>query len=471
VAPNLKLLGLFIGLAFAVMVATAAADILVTPSNLATSEGNQNSVYPFNFAQLGGPATPTQRYQQIYRSSLFGGTTGVINSIAFRADRDSPLSNFTDTVDIEIRLSHTAKQPTQPPGPNPPNSLSAVFTDNVGPDETLVFDDVISLTYSSLRPGPSPFVVINLTNQFVYNGTDNLLIDFKVFSAPPASNRGLLDAVTDTGDMAYVFSGAGDSVGNASGTVINFLGLVTQFEISPVPLPTGLRKDLTSGPDIDGDNEIDIVVEVGLTDATDYDFTLTYVPDPAMPDALIVDTLPAEWQVTEVAGEIPNNDNCFDDVPDGNGGSFDVTPANSKCKKEKGATHLEWVPDPNVGQSVLNVVATTRSGKGRGGAQFSPNSCGKLTLNDGAIAFKYNPVTGEVVLDNVGDPIILFGPTQSLMLVAVEDVGGDGIVRDGTGDEDGDGLTDAEEALEIGTNPCDPDTDGDGLTDDVEVAE
>lgn len=231
VALSSKLLGGFFGLAFAGMATTADATVVTAPG---TSEGNQNSVFPFNFGQqLGG--TPTQRYQQIYRSSLFGGVTGTIDSVAFRADSGSPLSDFTSTVDIEIRLSHTTKQPTQPPGPNPPNHLSAVFADNVGPDETLVFDDVISLTYTYLAPGPGQFVPINLTNGFLYNGTDNLLIDFMVFSA--TANRGLFDAVTNTGDMAYVFSGPGDSVGNASGTVINFLGVVTQFELTPIPIP------------------------------------------------------------------------------------------------------------------------------------------------------------------------------------------------------------------------------------------
>ena len=55
------------------------------------------------------------------------------------------------------------------------------------------------------------------------------------------------------------------------------------------------------------------------------------------------------------------------------------------------------------------------------------------------------------------------------MLVAVDDLDGGGLVPDGSGDEDGDGLTDADEAFIHGTDPCVFDTDGDGFSDGVEV--
>ena len=40
--------------------------------------------------------------------------------------------------------------------------------------------------------------------------------------------------------------------------------------------PAIFGKDLTSGPDVDGDEEIDVVVEVGQLVTTEYDFTMTY---------------------------------------------------------------------------------------------------------------------------------------------------------------------------------------------------
>ena len=56
--------------------------------------------------------------------------------------------------------------------------------------------------------------------------------------------------------------------------------------------------------------------------------------------------------------------------------------------------------------------------------------------------------------------------SNNLCIAAVEDVNGDGIIMpDGSGDEDGDGLSDLHEACEIGTDACNADTDGDGEPD------
>jgi hypothetical protein len=222
--------------------------------------------------------------------------------------------------------------------------------------------------------------------------------------------------------------------------------------LAPIAEP-GLSKELTSGPDVNDDGEIDIVVEVGQTVTTQYDFTLTYNPDVGNPYVVILDTLPAEWQLIEVNGVTSGNSCISGGDNNGGSGTIDVAPANGKCNQQKGATKIEWIPDPNQGNQTLNVVASTRTGKGGPHGLFSPTSCGKLTLNDGAIAYKADE-WGELVLDEYDNPIILFGPTQSLMLVAVEDLNGGGVVPDGSGNEDGDAFTDAEEVLDIGSDPC-----------------
>ena len=59
-------------------------------------------------------------------------------------------------------------------------------------------------------------------------------------------------------------------------------------------------------------------------------------------------------------------------------------------------------------------------------------------------------------------PILL---SNLLCLAAVEDLDGGGIVGNGEGDEDGDGLPDIWEACLLDTDPCDPDTDDDGVSD------
>lgn len=242
------------------------------------------------------------------------------------------------------------------------------------------------------------------------------------------------------------------------------------------------KKDLTSGPDADGDGETDIAIEVGQAVTTEYDFTITY-SNPGGPPVLIIDTTPAEWVVTMIEGDdIGNGPDSLPVIPrglanfdDGEGGSVDVFKT-GKGAKSKSATRLEWTPDLTAVVSDIRVDVETRINPGhgkRGIDFFSPTSCGKLTLNDGAVAFEFDPQTGEIVLDQDGNPVIVQingqdAITDSLMLVAVEDLNGGGLVGDGSGDEDGDGLTDADEAFNVGTDPCNPDTDGDGVPDNLD---
>ena len=64
----------------------------------------------------------------------------------------------------------------------------------------------------------------------------------------------------------------------------------------------GIEKRITSGPDVDipPDGLIDLVVEVGKTESTAYDFTIFYDDTVGGPPVIIVDTVPAEWQITQV---------------------------------------------------------------------------------------------------------------------------------------------------------------------------
>lgn len=211
----------------------------------------------------------------------------------------------------------------------------------------------------------------------------------------------------------------------------------------------GLEKEITSGPDVDEDSNIDVVVEVGQASTTEYDFTITYSgPE----EVLIVDTVPAEWDVVYVESDNPDDEVEVDWFLTGKG------------KKTKSATRIEW--RPASGSSSLLVCVKSRT-RGRSG-KFAPTSCGALYLNeDGAAAYEVDPETGKPLRDPVtGEklpPILVSNP---LCLAAVEDFNGDGVIaRDGSGDEDSDGLTDFAEACEFGTSPCNPDTDGDGVDD------
>lgn len=209
-----------------------------------------------------------------------------------------------------------------------------------------------------------------------------------------------------------------------------------------------LDKEIVSGPDLDFDNQVDLAVEVGQFVPTQYDFRIIY-SNPSGPPVLIEDTVPAEWNVQ---------------LLDDDGGKATAAPA-GRGARSRSATKIDWEPDSAGG--VIILWAETRS---KPNGKFSPTSCGELSLNDGAAAFELDPATGEPLVDAFGNRLPPILESNRLCLAAVSDVNGDGgIARDGSGDEDGDGLTDFEEACLLGTDPCLADTDGDGVNDGQEI--
>ncbi len=213
----------------------------------------------------------------------------------------------------------------------------------------------------------------------------------------------------------------------------------------------GLEKEITSGPDLDENGEIDIVVEVGQSETTTYDFTIR---QSGLGGLLIVDTVPAEWKVQSAGSDNP------DDV-------VDVFLA-GRGNPSKSATRIERGPASS--SSSLLVFVETRQSPGGKNIKFAPTSCGALYLNeDGAAAFEVDPDTGEPLRDpDTGEKLPPIMVSNPLCLAAVEDLDGGGIVGDGSGDEDGDGLTDLDEVMVTGTDPCNPDTDGDGVSDGID---
>jgi hypothetical protein len=248
--------------------------------------------------------------------------------------------------------------------------------------------------------------------------------------------------------------------------------LTVGFVRTVVAVPT-ISKDVTTLNDA-------LAIETKQSSTTLYEFTIVYDNGGDTTDVIIKDTIPAEWNVIEINGITVSpvkdkDDPSLTDNSDSQGGTFTVFRSGKKSKGPKNkdnnsSTKIYWIPETiNLTHDLTVKVETRRSPSGK--PKYAPTSCGLFVLNPGATAFQYDPITGEIVLDSEEDPVVLAGPTDPLNLVAVEDVDNSGGVgADGTGDEDGDTLSDADEVLIHGTSPCSDDTDGDGLTDDYEVA-
>jgi hypothetical protein len=166
-------------------------------------------------------------------------------------------------------------------------------------------------------------------------------------------------------------------------------------------------------------------------------------------------------------------DGFLQDAPDGLGGTgmINVFPANEQNGGDKGnsATKIEYIPDAASGLGYVNVVVTTRErlpGDGTNATiEWAPTSCGRLYLNEGAVGYEIDE-NGDLVLDAGLNPVVLEEQTDPLFVVAVFDVDGDGIiVRDGSGDEDADGIVDGEDNCPCGdnSNPVNTDLDDDGV--------
>lgn len=218
--------------------------------------------------------------------------------------------------------------------------------------------------------------------------------------------------------------------------------------------------------------EIDKVVLTAKPETTTYAFTISY-KNPVFEPVVIGDTVPAEWQVIEVAGNAITDGYSGGLVPDDDGmGLVEVYPGNDKPDNTS-ATKILWYP-ARYGEvlrydATLTVKVQTRVRPGKT-PKYAPTSAGALLLNAGAGAYGIqasllDPYSRTAVLDFIGEKPPLTA-SQSLCLAAVYDYNGDGVIAyDGTGDEDGDTLLDYYEACILGTNPCNPDSDGDGVPD------
>lgn len=208
-------------LASTTLLAQAAPVTVQSPP----SNGTDASGYPFLYLLPQG-----MRYQQVYSASDFSSLIpqgGYITGIAFRMPNDPQNAFGTSILQLQINFSTTARAV---------DSLSPVFAENVGANDTVVFGPG-SQGIGSWGLGDFD-IVMPFDRPFLYHPNQgNLLLDVRNISGTTFWGEGRYP----TFSADYV---AGDSVSSlyargvtqASG-VLDTHGLITRFTIIPVPEP------------------------------------------------------------------------------------------------------------------------------------------------------------------------------------------------------------------------------------------
>jgi len=197
-----------------------AKATIVSPTKQTNIEGNGNNNIPFNNFLVSPVGV---RYQQVFAAPDFLSIEpGLITEIAFRPDAGRAGNAFSSTIpNIQINLSTTSLLP---------DVLSTTFTENVGDDETIVYNGELLLSSANIGDPKQPKdfdIVIDLQNPFFYDPNQgNLLLDVRTFSFTRTT---AFDSENTFGDsISRVFSF--DS--SASTGTDDTTGLVTKFTIA-----------------------------------------------------------------------------------------------------------------------------------------------------------------------------------------------------------------------------------------------
>ena len=168
------------------------------------------------------------RYQQVYDASDFlrVGSPFLITDLRFAGGYRYG-STFIDVDLVNIQLSLSISQ-------RGPDDLSTVFAENVGSDAQVVYSGSLHFW----ADGRGAFDIhVPLQHPFVYDPSEgNLLLDAKNFMTirpPPLGERSLL-ARSALGDNVSAVLGLDV---NATEGVAGSFGLITVFNVTPVPEP------------------------------------------------------------------------------------------------------------------------------------------------------------------------------------------------------------------------------------------
>ncbi|RFF31381.1 hypothetical protein [Wenzhouxiangella sediminis] len=217
--------GLIPAIALAACLATgqlhAAIALIVVPDEAFDSPGNSSTSEPFGATSQ---CTDGMRFQQIIDGDTIGG--GNISGLGFRLDDGQPALGSVTYGDTTIKLSSTTRNP---------GNMSKTFADNIGSDETLVFQGDFTVSAGTGSP-TNPFdFQLPIDVPFEFDGSShNLLIDVTVENCPAGADGYVFDADTRDVKSEYAFD---KDAGTAAGTT-SAGGLVTEVVLtSPPPIP------------------------------------------------------------------------------------------------------------------------------------------------------------------------------------------------------------------------------------------
>jgi len=214
------LLALFLG---SCVMTELRAQVVVVPNALATNDGNGTSTSTAGRASV--------RWLHIHDASQFGALSGpsFLTKFAYRPDTILGQSG-PRSLTLRIYASTTSRTV---------EGISTTFAENLGTNNTLVFDGTVNVTTGNL-PGPGNTrqfdYVVPFTTPFLYDpAAGNLVLDLQI-----EENGSAAPATFDTvflPDPAIGRVLAIDSSTATTGTIWADT-LVTQFTFEPPPLVT-----------------------------------------------------------------------------------------------------------------------------------------------------------------------------------------------------------------------------------------
>ncbi len=205
---------------FASCLCAALLSLALVPAGRADqlTIGNVNSgeINAFPFSGTYQDNFGADRYQQVYNSSLFGGSPTSISSITFYATGGGFGPNADGT--YTLSLSTTAASV---------NGLDTDMANNVGPNDETFFSGTLP-AYPSASGGPMTFTI---ASPFLYDpSAGNLLLDIQISGV---TNDSTAAFVSQNGD----FGTDSSRMVNGTATRGTSYGLVTTFGLGATSVP------------------------------------------------------------------------------------------------------------------------------------------------------------------------------------------------------------------------------------------